>query len=70
MPGGHSEDTMVILSPLTGAPVAVVPALTITDDLVHLTPSEASEHVEGYCPPATDGAPSAAVAPPGLVFRN
>ena len=54
MPGGHDEDTMMILSPLTGAPVAVVPALTITDDLVHLTPSEASELVEGYCTPAAD----------------
>ena len=48
MPGGHDDDNIMILSPLTGALVAVVPALTITDDLVHLTPSEASEHVEDY----------------------
>ena len=62
MPGGHSEDNMMILSPLTGAPVAVVPALTITDDLVHLTPSEALEHVEDYCPADAGGASSAAAA--------
>ena len=71
MPGGHNEDNMMILSPLTGAPVAVVPALTITDDLVHLTPSEALEHVEGYCPAGGDGAsssaPSAASAHPSSV---
>ena len=64
MPGGHNEDMMMILSPLTGAPVAVVPALTITDDLVHLTPSEALEHVKDYCATAANGAPSGAVAAP------
>ena len=64
MPGAHSDNAMNILSTFTGAPVAVLPALTITDDLVHLTPSEASEHSEGYRPPAADGAPSAAVASP------
>ena len=64
MPGGHNEDRMMILSPLTGAPVAVVPALTITDDLVHLTPSEALEHVKDYCATAANGAPSGAVAAP------
>lgn len=38
----------MVLSPLTGAPVAVVPALTITDNLLHLTPTEAEGNVEGY----------------------
>ena len=55
---------MLILSPLTGAPVAVVPALTITDDLVHLTPSEALEHVENYPAAAANGTPSGTLAAP------
>ena len=63
MPGGHNEDNMMILSPLTGAPIAVVPALTITDDLVYLTPSEALEHVEGYCPAAAVATPSPSPSP-------
>ena len=67
MPGGHDDDTMMILSPLTGAPVAVVSALSISDDLVHLTPLEASEHIEDYQPPATDTATPAPVADPAPV---
>ena len=39
---------MMVLSPLTGTPVAIVPVLTITDDLLYLTPTEVEGNVEGY----------------------
>ena len=61
---------MMVLSPLTGAPVAVVPALSISDDLVHLTPHEASEHVEDYQPPATDAVAPTPVAGPAPVTAS
>ena len=64
MPGGQDDDTMMILSPLTGAPVAAVPALSITDDLLHFTPSEAVEYVEDFHLPAAAAGSSAPAAPP------
>ena len=45
----------------------MVSALSISDDLVHLTPLEASEHIEDYQPPAEDAASPAPVAGPAPV---